>query len=60
MNATYLLLIVAGLAMTGWGIPASYRLARPWHILAALVALIGVATALLGTLLLVVPGFFAR
>jgi hypothetical protein len=60
MDARYFALIGLGLALTAWGLPASYRLRRPWHLLAALAALAGVLVFLTGTLLLTVPGFFAR
>jgi hypothetical protein len=60
MDARYLILIIAGLAMTVWGFPASYRLSKPWHILGALAALAGVVGTLAGILLLTVPGFLNR
>jgi hypothetical protein len=60
MNFWYLPLIIAGLAVTAWGLPAAYRMRAPWHILAALAALGGVITALAGVLLLTVPNFFSR
>jgi len=60
MKAAYIALVLAGLILTGWGLPAAYRLRRPWHILAAIIALAGVIATLTGTLLLAVPGFFSR
>lgn len=60
MDPRYIVLIVAGLAMSSWSLPAAYRLRAPWHILAALAALAGVIATLMGTLLLIVPGFFSR
>jgi hypothetical protein len=51
-------LIAAGLALIGWGLPAAHRLKSPLDIVAALGALAGVLLGLVGTLLLVVPGFF--
>lgn len=60
MGFKYIPLIIAGLAMTAWGMPAAYRLRAPWHVLAALAALAGVLATLAGTLLLTVPNFFAR
>lgn len=60
MAFRYIPLIVAGLAVTAWGLPAAYRLRRPWHLLAALAALAGVIATITGTLLLAVPNFFAR
>ena len=58
MNFTYLILVALGLGMLAWGLPASYRLPRPWHILAALCALAGAVATMLGTLLVTVPNFF--
>jgi hypothetical protein len=58
MNALYLLLVAAGLAMVGWGLPASYRWRSPLNILAALAVLAGLVAALLGVLLTAVPTFF--
>jgi hypothetical protein len=60
MDARYLVMIVLGLALTAWSLPAAYRLRAPWHILAALGALAGIIAILMGTLLLTVPGFFSR
>ena len=60
MDARYLALIAGGLLLSSWGLPAAYRLRAPWHIVAALAALAGVITTLMGALLLVVPGFFSR
>jgi hypothetical protein len=54
----YWIMIVAGLAAIGWGLPAAHRLKFPFDTIAALVALIGLISALLGALLVAVPGFF--
>jgi len=51
-------LIVVGLIAMGWGFPAAHRLRRPLDSVAALVVLAGLCSALLGTLLVAVPGFF--
>jgi len=51
-------MIVAGLAAIIWGLPAAHRLQRPYDILAALAVLAGTVLALLGALLVAVPGFF--
>lgn len=51
-------MIIAGIAAAAWGLPAAHRLKAPWDILAAIAVLAGVVAALLGTLLLAVPGFF--
>jgi hypothetical protein len=60
MALKYIPLIIIGLAMTAWALPASYRLRSPWRVLAALVSLAGVIVTLFGLLLLTVPNFFAR
>lgn len=54
----YLALVVVGIALICWGLPAAHRLRAPLDILAALAVLAGVVAALLGALLVVVPGFF--
>jgi hypothetical protein len=53
-----LAMIVAGIGAVAWGLPAAHRLKKPWDVAAALVVLAGVVLALLGTLLVTVPGFF--
>lgn len=58
MTFLYPLMIVAGLALVAWGLPAAHRLRRPYDTLAALAVLAGVIVALVGTLLTAVPGFF--
>lgn len=60
MALKYIPLIIIGLVMTAWALPASYRLSSPWRILAALAALAGVIATLFGVLLLTVPNFFPR
>jgi len=54
----HLVMIGCGLGAIVWGLPAAHRLRPPWDIAAALLVLAGVVTALLGTLLTLVPGFF--
>jgi hypothetical protein len=54
----HLMMIAAGIAAIGWGLPACHRLRGPMGIFAALVVLAGVVLALLGVLLAAVPGFF--
>jgi hypothetical protein len=51
-------LIIAGLAAIAWGLPAAHRLRRPFDTAAALVVLIGVITAAMGVLLVIIPDFF--
>jgi hypothetical protein len=58
MTILYLAMIIAGVAAAAWGLSAAHRLQAPRDILAAVTVLAGVVLALLGTLLLVVPGFF--
>jgi len=60
MAFKYIPLIIIGLAMTAWALPAAYRLRSPWRVLAALAALAGVIATLFGVLLLTVPNFFSR
>jgi hypothetical protein len=54
----YIPLIIAGLAAVIWALPAAHNLRRPLDMLAALAALIGLAVALIGTLLTIIPDFF--
>jgi hypothetical protein len=51
-------LLIAGIALAAWGLPAAHRLKGPYDILAALAVLIGVIIGLCGTLLIMVPDFF--
>jgi hypothetical protein len=52
-------MICSGLGVVVWGLPAAHRLNPPWDAAAAVAVLAGVLLALLGTLLVAVPGFFA-
>jgi hypothetical protein len=54
----HIAMIVAGLAVICWGLPAAHRMKNPLDVIAALVTLAGLLVALLGILLTVVPGFF--
>lgn len=58
MLIAYIAMAVIGIGMIAWGLPASHRLKSPFDILAALAVLVGVVVALLGALLIAVPGFF--
>ena len=58
MVMAYLGMALAGIALIFWGLPAAHRLKSPYDILAALAVLVGVVVALLGALLISVPGFF--
>jgi hypothetical protein len=48
----------SGIALVCWGLPAAHRLKSPLDILAAFAVLAGLVVALLGALLIAVPGFF--
>ena len=54
----YILLVIAGLAVIIWGVPAAHRLKSPLDIAAAFAVLCGVVIFTLGVLLTFVPGFF--
>ena len=58
MAIVYAGMVLAGIALICWGLPAAHRLKSPFDILAALAVLAGLAAALLGALLIAVPGFF--
>lgn len=58
MVAVYIAMAVIGIALVCWGLPAAHRLKKPYDVLAALAVLVGVVVALLGALLITVPGFF--
>ncbi len=58
MTFVHIAMIGAGVAAVVWGLPAMHRLRRPLDVVAALAVLAGVAAALMGTLLTVVPDFF--
>ena len=58
MTMVYVLMVLAGIALVSWGLPAAHRLKAPLDILAALAVLTGVVAALVGALLIAVPGFF--
>jgi hypothetical protein len=58
MTILYLAMVIVGVAVAAWGLPAAHRLRAPWDILAAVSVLAGGIVALLGVLLLAVPKFF--
>lgn len=60
MNFKHIPLIIAGIILTSWALPASYRLRNPWRVIAALAALAGVLSTLAGVLLFAVPNFLSR
>lgn len=59
MAMAYAAMVLAGLALVVWGLPAAHRLKSPWDLMASLAVLAGVVAALLGALLICVPNFFA-
>jgi hypothetical protein len=59
LGPQYIPLIVLGLALLFWGFYAAHESRRPWDILGAVAAPLGLITALLGTLLVCVPKFFS-
>lgn len=60
MAFKYIPVILIGIVMTAWALPASYRIKSHWRILTALAALVGVLSTLAGVLLLTVPNFLSR
>lgn len=52
-------MIPAGLFGIGWGFWASHNARKPVDIVGSFTILVGLAVALLGTLLVCVPGFFS-
>jgi hypothetical protein len=59
MNLLHLAMVCGGITAVAWGLPAAHRYRFPLDILAALAVLAGTIVALLGALLLAVPGFFS-
>ena len=59
MRVIYGLMIPLGLFGLGWGFWAAHNTKRPLDIIGSVVILIGFVVALLGTLLVCVPGFFS-
>lgn len=54
----YLLLVIAGLAACGWGLPAAHRWPSPRNLAPSLLVLLGIVMLSLGVLLTVLPRFF--
>ena len=52
-------MIITGIFTMGWGLWASFNLRKPFDIVGAAFAPIGLVLALLGTLLICVPKFFS-
>ncbi|HEY3346706.1 MAG TPA: hypothetical protein VGK71_03680 [Nitrospirota bacterium] len=59
MAALYGIMIVLGVVALGWGFWAAHNLKKPLDLVGSLVIIAGFVTALLGTLLVCVPGFFS-
>jgi len=57
MNYYHIITIVAGVAALVWGFVASFEKKRPWDIIGAIVAPLGLLAIIIGTLLLCVPNF---
>ena len=59
MNAPrYLLLVILGISIIGWGLPAAHRLKAPHDLFAAIAVLAGLIMMILGALLTILPRFF--
>lgn len=54
----YLLLVLAGLAACGWGLPAAHSWPSPRNLLPSLLVLLGIVMLMLGALLTFLPHFF--
>ena len=55
----YIIMIPAGLLALGWGFWAAHNAKRPFDLIGSAVIIPGFLTALIGTLLVCVPGFFS-
>jgi hypothetical protein len=53
------MMVVIGVVALGWGFWAAHNLKKPFDLVGSLVIIAGFVTALIGTLLLCVPGFFS-
>jgi hypothetical protein len=58
MNYYQLITILIGLLILFWGFWAAFEAKKPWNLVGAISAPVGLITALIGTLLLFVPNFF--
>ena len=54
-----ILMTLGGLFLIGWGFYASQNMKRPVDVIGAFVTIAGLVLAVVGTLLICVPGFFA-
>lgn len=55
----HVLMIPVGLFTLGWGFWAAHNAKKPFDVIGSFVILIGFAVAILGALLVCVPGFFS-
>ncbi len=53
------LLVIGGLFVIGWGFWAAHNAKKPLDLIGSFSILLGLAAAIIGTLLLCVPGFFS-
>lgn len=58
MNYYHFITIVVGLVILAGGFYASFEAKKPFDLIGSICAPLGLITALLGTLLLIVPDFF--
>ena len=59
MTVLHAVMVLAGLLLLGWGFWAAHNAKKPLDVIGTLAILAGFVTAILGTLLLCVPGFFS-
>jgi hypothetical protein len=55
----HVLMVIVGLFVIGWGFWAAHNAKKPLDVIGSFSILIGLAAAILGTLLVCVPGFFS-
>jgi hypothetical protein len=58
LNYWHFITIFIGLILLFWGFWASFEAKKPWQVFGSITAVVGLVTALIGTLLLCVPDFF--
>lgn len=54
----YLLIVLAGASICGWGLSAAHRWESPRNILPSMLVILGVCLLMVGALLTVLPNFF--
>ncbi len=54
----YLAIALVGAVTAGWGLRSAHRIQSPWDNAAALTAVVGLVTFIIGILLAVLPDFF--